>query len=324
MILAGDVGATKTHLALFERSEKKKWIADQKYKSGHYESLSAIIKQFLSSNPAKIERACFGVPGAVIDGKCNPTNLPWVVETQKLSKELGIPVVFLINDLEANAYGISCLGAEELYPLNEGKKHGGNQAIISAGTGLGEAGIFWNGNGYLPFATEGGHGTFSPENEVEFSLYRYLKREFEHVSFERILSGSGLYRIYRFLIDTELEIEKEDVKKAFKESEPPRVITERAMKGTDPACERALELFVGIYGSEAGNLALKMLAIGGVYIGGGIAPKILAKLKEGPFMKRFSAKGRMHSFLSNIPIRVILNENTALLGAAEYVRKMDR
>lgn len=318
MILAGDVGATKTHLALFEKSEKRKWTADEKYKSAHHESLSAIIKQFLTAHPAKIERACFGVPGVVIDGKCNPTNLPWVVDAQMLSNELGIPSVFLINDLEANAYGIGCLHAEELFTLNKGKSHSGNQAIISAGTGLGEAGIFWNGNTHIPFATEGGHGTFAPENDVEAALYRYLKKEFEHVSFERILSGSGLYRIYQFLIDSELEIEKEDVKKAFKESEPPRVITEMAMKGTDAACKRALQLFVSIYGSEAGNLALKMLAMGGIYIGGGIAPKILAELKEGQFMKRFVAKGRMHSFLSNIPIKVVLNENTALLGAANY------
>ncbi len=318
MILAGDVGATKTHLALFELGEERKWIADEKYKSTDYDSLTAIIKKFLSGKNAKIARACFGVPGAVIHGKCHPTNLPWLTEETKIADALNIPLVRLINDLEANAHGILCLYPQEFYVLNAGAAQEGNQALISAGTGLGAAGLFWNGIEQIPFATEGGHASFAPESELETSLQKYLSNEFGHVSFERILSGTGLYRIYRFLIDSGLESMKEPIKM---EPAAPKIITEKALNGTCKACKKALEMFVDIYGSEAGNLALKLFAVGGVYIGGGIAPKILPALKEGEFMKRFSAKGRMQSLLSQIPIKVILNENTALLGAAAYVRK---
>lgn len=321
MILGGDVGATKTHLALFEIKDKRKWVADEKFKSREHESLIAIVRQFLSKHSAKIEKVCFGVPGVVINGRCHPTNLPWVVEADEISKELGIKSVQLINDLEANAYGIGCLSPDELVILNQGKKLNGNQAIISAGTGLGQAGIFWNGSEHIPFATEGGHASFAPVNEIEISLLQYLKKEFDHISFERILSGSGLVRLYQFLIESGHETEKEDLKKAIKEGDSPRMITDFGSRGVSRACKKALQLFVSIYGSEAGNLAMKMLAIGGLYIGGGIAPKILKEMKEGEFMRRFTAKGRMKTFLSEIPVSVIMNENTALLGTAEYARK---
>ncbi|HSX04354.1 MAG TPA: glucokinase [Rhabdochlamydiaceae bacterium] len=318
MILAGDVGATKTHLALFEKGEQRKFFADEKFKSTEFESLTAIIKKFLENRSVKIEKACFGVPGVVINGKCHPTNLPWLVDEKKISDSTKIPTVRLINDLEANAYGIGCLYPQEFYTLNTGIVHEGNQALISAGTGLGEAGLFWSGERHIPFATEGGHCSFAPENELELALQKYLKREFTHVSFERILSGLGLYRVYQFLIDSGLESAKESIKM---DVDAPKKITEKALNGTCRACKRALEVFVGIYGSETGNLALKHFAVGGIYIGGGIAPKILPALKEGEFMKRFSAKGRMQALLSTIPIKIILNENTALLGAAEYARK---
>lgn len=321
MILGGDVGATKTHLALFEKGDKRKWASNEKYKSIEHGSLSVIVRNFLSKHSAKIESACFGVPGVVIDGKCHPTNLPWVVEAEILSKEIGIPHVFLINDLEANAHGITCLSPNELFVLNKGKKQNGNQAIISAGTGLGEAGIFWDGKSHHPFATEGGHESFAPVNEIEIALLQYLKREFAHVSFERILSGSGLLRVYQFLVETGVETEKEDLKKAIKEGDSPRMITDFAIRGVSKVCKKALQLFVSIYGSEAGNLAMKMFSIGGMYIGGGIAPKILDEMKAGEFMRRFTAKGRMQHFLSEIPVSIILNENTALLGTAEYARK---
>ncbi len=318
MILAGDVGATKTHLALFENGEDRKWIADEKYKSSEHASLSEMIHQFLQGKNVNIERACFGVPGVVIDGKCHPTNLPWLVDEKKIGDAIRIPFVRLINDLEANAHGILCLYPQEFYTLNTGLVRAGNQALISAGTGLGEAGLFWNGQAHIPFATEGGHASFAPENEIEMELQRYLKREFAHVSFERILCGQGLYLVYRFLIDSGLEVAKESIKK---DANAPKEITEKALKNSCPACKRALDFFVAIYGSEASNLALKLFAVGGIFIGGGIAPKILPALKAGVFMERFSAKGRMHAFLSAIPIKVILNENTALLGAAAYVKK---
>jgi glucokinase len=322
MILAGDVGGTKTHLALFPEKEERNWISDAKFQSGKYENLRSIISEFLTDNPGhEIKKACFGIAGPVQDRKCKATNLPWTVDARVIEKEIKIPSCSLINDLEANAYGIQCLHEEEFFVLNEGKKSGGNRALISAGTGLGEAGIFWDGTHHHPFACEGGHCSFSPENDLEIKLLGYLKKRYDHVSFERLLSGPGLYHIYQFLIEEKLEKETESVKKAFETEDPPKVITEMGMKSANSACMRALDMFVSIYGSEAANLALKMLAVGGVFIGGGIAPKILNELKEGAFMKRFIQKGRFTSLLLGIPVKVILNSHTALFGAGYYARK---
>lgn len=322
MILAGDIGGTKTHLALFEEGGGRNWIVGAKYPSSKYESLLNIVKHFLSEHSdVKVVRSCFGVAGPVQEGKCKATNLPWIVDANEIAKENGIEKVFLINDLEANAYGINSLKEDEFYVLNEGKEHKGNCALIAAGTGLGEAGIYWNGKEQVPFACEGGHCSFSPENDLEIKLLRYLKKQYDHVSFERILSGPGVYNIYRFLIDEGIEVEEEEVKKAFQKEDPAKVITERGMKNMSQVCSRVLDIFVSIYGSEAANLALKMLAVGGLFIGGGIAPKILNELKEGSFMKRFIQKGRFTSLLLGIPVKVVLNENTALLGAAYYARK---
>ncbi|NGX36924.1 MAG: Glucokinase [Chlamydiae bacterium] len=322
MILAGDIGGTKTHLALFEEEEKSKWVLDEKFKSADHDSLRSIVKQFLADHPEhQVEKACFGIAGPVKDRKCKATNLPWIVDADLIEKEANIPSVSLINDLEANAFGIQCLDEDEFFSLNEGEKHAGNAALISAGTGLGEAGLFWDEKRYHPFACEGGHCSFAPENDLEIQLLRYLRKQYDHISVERVLSGPGLHRLYKFLIDAGLEKEKEEVKKAFEKTDPAYVITKMGMSGACPACSRALDLFVSIYGSEAANLALKMLSIGGLYIGGGIAPKILNELKEGGFMKRFIQKGRFTSLLLAIPVKVVLNENTALLGASHYARE---
>ncbi|MDN3506073.1 MAG: glucokinase [Simkaniaceae bacterium] len=319
VILAGDIGGTKTHLALFEEGEKR---FDAKFKSSEHENLRSIVKEFLGANPGyPVERACFGIAGPIQDRKCKATNLPWIIDADLMEREVGIAHVSLINDLEANAFGINCLKGDEFFTLNEGKKHEGNAALISAGTGLGEAGLYWDGKEYHPFACEGGHCSFAAENEIEYRLWKYLRKQYDHVSFERILSGPGLTNVYRFLIDEGLEKEEEHVKKAMEEADPSYVITEMGMKSMSVACERALDLFVSIYGSEAANLALKMLSVGGLYIGGGIAPKILNELAEGSFMKRFVQKGRFTSLLLGIPVKVVLNEHTALLGAAYYAQK---
>lgn len=321
MILAGDIGGTKTHLALFHDEEKRVWVADEKFISVEHANLHSIVKKFLEKHPeSKVDYACFGIAGPIKNQKCRATNLPWIIDAAIIAKETKIPHVRLINDLEANAFGINCLEKDELYVLNAGSDYPGNKALISAGTGLGEAGIFWDGKKLHPFACEGGHCSFAPENDLEIDLFRYLKKQYDHVSFERVLSGPGLYHIYRFLIDSGLERESDEVRIMMQEKDPPKVITEMGMKNTCPVCMRALECFVAIYGSEAGNLALKMFAIGGVYLGGGIAPKILNELREGNFMKRFITKGRFTSLLLGIPVRVVLNENTALLGAAYYAR----
>jgi glucokinase len=278
------------------------------------------VKEFLESAGApKIERACFGIAGPVRNGKVQLTNLSWNVEAELLEEELRLGSASLINDLEANGHGISELRAADFHTLNVGERTSpGNAAIISAGTGLGEAGMFWDGQRHQPFACEGGHADFAPRTELDAELFEWLRARFHHVSWEKVLSGPGLYNIYEFLRDTNRGEETPPVAEAMTKGDPAAVISEAAMSGTSLRCAMALDLFVTYYGAEAGNLALKMMATGGVYIGGGIAPKILARLEQERFMASFTGKGRMRSLLAGMPIKVILNPKTALLGAAHY------
>lgn len=321
MILAGDIGGTKTHLILFDKEEKER-IKEQKYASKEYATLSEILKDFLSGYEKEVTTMSLGIAGPVVDRCCRATNLPWVVEADELARKHKIPHVYLINDLEANAYGLKSLSEDEFYTLNEGRKVVGNAALIAAGTGLGEAGIYWDGKKHIPFATEGGHCEFAPESEREIELLRYLKRKYQHVSYERILSGSGFYSLYRFFVEIEGDEESEEVEVlAEQKKDPAKLIHDKGLAKESKACEKALELFVSIYGAEAGNLALKMMATSGVYVGGGIAPKIIELLKEGSFMKAFIDKGRFAELLSQIPVKVILNENTALLGAIQFAQE---
>ena len=319
MIIAGDVGGTNVRLAYFDSKLKRDPSHLEKYASRDFSDFSSLLKKFIGVLEGKqVKAACFGVAGPVSQGRCQATNLPWVIDANSLQQELGIPNVWLINDLEANAWGLPVLEPQEFLILNPGIEREGNAALISAGTGLGEAGLYWNGQKHLPFACEGGHCGFAPTDEEEIELWRYLKKEFEHVSYERVLSGSGIYHIYRFLIDTQREKEPPSLKGIEDQKEPQKLITEMALKKQCPACEHTLHLFSSIYGGEAGNMALKMLATHTVYVGGGIAPRISSILKEGNFMKAFVDKGRFMPMLSNIPVKVILNDQTALLGAARY------
>ncbi len=322
--LAGDIGGTKTHLALYkEEQEEVTCVKEEKFSSKKYPNLRLIVKEFLKETNEEIGKACFGIAGPVKKGKSKATNLPWLVESDMISNELLIEKVFLINDLEANAYGLNMLKPDEFYVLNIGDKDAeGNRVLVSAGTGLGEAGIFFNGRKHLPFACEGGHVDFAPRNDIEDSLLRFLRKKFVHVSYERILSGPGLYNVYQFIIETKVEGEKEEVLKEIAAGDSPRLISEKGLSGESRACRKALELFISIYGSEAGNVALKMLALGGVYIGGGIAPKLLSMIKEGDFLDSFKRKGRFSDLLGGIPIRVVLNDKTALLGAMYYAKHM--
>ena len=313
MYLIGDIGGTKTHLALVE--ENGKMAKDYKFPSKDYPHLLAIIEEFLQSSKDTIDKACFGIAGPVKNGRCQATNLPWVVDTKELSKSLNIPFVHLMNDLEANAWGINVLKDDQLCILNKGSEEGGNRCLISAGTGLGEAGIYYDGKGHLPFATEGGHTDFGPRNDIEIQLLQYLIQKYGHVSSERILSGPGLANVYCFLI----EVKKEKKSFDYKEDELPKLVSEKGLSGECQTCKLALDLFVSLYGAAAGNLALKFLALGGVYVGGGIAPKILPRLKEGGFMESFIDKGRFSELLKSIPVRVILEENTALIGTRYYL-----
>jgi glucokinase len=230
--------------------------------------------------------------------------------------------VDLINDLEANAWGLRCLSREEFYTLNPGVQVSANQALISAGTGLGEAGLYWDGKSHRPFPSEGGHCGFAPTNSLEDELLLYLRKQFGHVSYERIVSGSGLHQLYRFLIDSGKEKEDPAITALMLQMDPAKVVTEKGKSGECTACRRACQMFMGIYGSESGNLALKMLALGGLFIGGGIAPHFLDFFKEGGFMKAFCDKGRFFTLLKDIPVKVVLNDKTALLGAARFAQEL--
>lgn len=323
-ILAGDIGGTKTHLAIFDENDLRKKIFEKKYASADHAGFLSIVQDFLSSFPSQegvVKKACFGVAGPVQKGKCKATNLPWIIDAGEIAKASSLSTVVLLNDLEANAYGISLLKEDEFFVLNEGIKKEGNCALIAAGTGLGEAGMFWDGVQHIPFACEGGHADFAPRDELEMELLRYLIEKYGHVSYEQVVSGPGIYQLYRFLVDMHLEEEDPEVRAAFSSSDPPKVITQLAVEGKDMLAERAVDWFISLYGAEAGNLALKFLAVGGVYIGGGLAPRLVSLLQRGDFIRSFVDKGRFAKLLSEIPIRIILNNETPLLGAAFYITK---
>jgi glucokinase len=302
MILAGDVGGTSTRLALFEAGAREP-SALEVYASGEHSGLEEMVADFLGRHPAQVSGASFGVAGPVYGGQVDMTNLAWPVDGRGLAAALGLPAVSLLNDLEANAMGIAGLTERDFAVLNGGDPTAvGNAAVISAGTGLGQAGLYWDGARHHAFATEGGHADFAARNELEDDLRRFLAEEYGgHVSYERVCSGMGLENIYRFLTGSALD---------------PADISTRALEGSDEAATKALDMMVSIYGSQAGNLALTLMATGGVYVGGGIAPRILPKLEEGGFMRAFVDKGRFRDLLEQIPVRVILNDKTALLGAA--------
>lgn len=318
MILAGDIGGTKTNLGLFEAAGGALTSRNQQsFRSNRYQGLEAIVDEFLSAaaQPA-VSAACFGVAGPVVDGRSVTPNLPWVVESATLARRLGLDSVALINDLEATAHGIGELKPEEFATLNEGSPEIGNAALIAAGTGLGSASLFWDGKKHVPSASEGGHMDFAPRDQLEARLLAYLMDKHGHVSVERVLSGPGLFNIYDFLRSTGYAKESPNVVERFKQNDPSSVVANAALAGECELCEKALDMFAGIYGAAAGNIALLVKAVAGVYVGGGIAPKILEKLKDGTFMRAFTAKGRLASLLEAIPVRVILNDKTALLGAA--------
>jgi glucokinase len=318
MILAGDIGGTSTRLAAFEIHDSRLvTIAEEVFPSRKFNGLEEIAAAFVVPRNLKIDRACFGIAGPVQNGSVKTPNLAWTVETAQLARTLGLPTVSLINDLEANAYGVAALDPSEFVVLSEGVAGAvGNIAIISAGTGLGEAGLYWDGKQHQPFACEGGHTDFAPRTEIETELFTWLRAKFGHVSYERVLSGPGLLNIYQFLCDTGKGKPSAEVASEMARRDPSAAISRAALAGTDPLCIQALDLFVGFYGAEAGNLALKIMSRGGVYVGGGIAPKILEKIKGTIFIEAFLDKGRMRPLLEAMPVRVIMNEKTALLGAA--------
>lgn len=322
MILAGDVGGTKVDLALYSFEHGRlTQVREKRFHAKDFIGLEDIVRTFLiESGDPEVTAGCFGVPGPVRGGRLKLTNLPWVLDSRELSLALKIDHLFLINDLEANGYGIPELSPEQIYELSPGAPGSvGNRGLVSAGTGLGEATLVWNGKMHVPMASEGGHCDFSARNEVEIELLRYLQRTLKgRVSFERVVSGLGMGNIYTFLRDEKGLEEPDWLKERMLVEDSNAVINELAESGTNELCIRTLEMFVSAYGAEAGNLALKVLSVGGMYLGGGIAPKIVKKLRQGEFMKAFTDKGRLSDLLVQMPVRVILESRCALMGAAAY------
>lgn len=319
MLLAGDVGGTKTNLALYSAETGLEPQHEATFKSSKYPSLKAVIAEFLSDTKATIERVVVGVPGPVVNGESTTTNLPWTIAEDSLREALDLDQVKLLNDLEATGYGVPHLGSDDLHVLNDVEPRSGTKAVVAPGTGLGEAILFFQRGHYHVIPSEGGHTDFAPTNLFQIELLRYLLGKFNHVSYERICSGMGLPFIYQYLNENRYAPELSKVAKALRKvDDPTPVIVENAMSGECELCMATLDTFVAILGAEAGNLALKVMATGGVYLGGGIPPRIVSKLKDGTFMAAFVHKGRFADTLAQIPVYVILNPGTALLGAAAY------
>jgi glucokinase len=320
-LLAGDIGGTKTNLAIFSsQAGPRAPLAESIFLSARYLSLEALVREFLTQTDLEVVRASFGVAGPVVAGRAKVTNLPWVMEERQLQEALRLSSVRLLNDLEAIAHAVPFLEAADLHTLNEGQPApGGAIAIIAPGTGLGEAFLTWDGSRYRAHASEGGHTDFAPTNALEVGLLRYLLGRFEHVSYERVCSGGGLPNIYAYLRDSGYAEEPAWLAEQLASVEDPNPIIVNAALHGERLCElcvATLNTFVSILGTEAGNLALKVLAIGGVYLGGGIPPRILPALEQGRFMEAFRRKGRMSDLLAQVPVHVILNPKVALLGAA--------
>ncbi|SLM47571.1 Glucokinase [Nitrospira japonica] len=351
MILAGDIGGTKTHLALFDwKDERTEPIRTESFPSKEYASLEEILEEFLTPRtpsaapleiaaptagsgepsvssmppePTRITAACFGVAGPVIQNYSRTTNLPWVLDGDALAKRFDIPAVRLLNDLEATAHGILLLRPEELHTLNAGTPPTHRQAIalIAAGTGLGESILFWDGARYQPMPSEGGHTDFAPNNDNEIDLLRHVRSHYLHVSYERVLSGPGIHAIYEYVRDTKKN-EPTWLAEKIAAGDPAAEIAAAGLKGQAEIATQTLDMFASIFGAEAGNLALKAMTLNGVYVGGGIAPKLLPKLTDGAFMRGFTNKGRYKRLMSTIPVYIVLNDRTGLIGAAATAARL--
>ncbi|MBN1261961.1 MAG: glucokinase [Anaerolineae bacterium] len=328
MLLAGDIGGTKTNLAIYDPEQGiREPLFAETFPSGNFPTLEALVRKFLESVDAPITRVCFGVAGPVVGGRATITNLPWVLDEHGLRRALGVEAVFLINDLTSIAYAVPFLEQSDFRSLNEGRPvPGGAIAVIAPGTGLGEAFLTWGGAHYLAHPSEGGHADFAPVGDTQIEMLTYLKDKFEHVSYERICSGMGLPNIYAFLRDTGRYEEPPWLAEALaKAKDPtPEIVNAALDKERECAlCRATLDIFVSVLGSEAGNLALKVLSTGGIFLGGGIPPRILAALEHGQFMNAFLRKGRLSHLLAPMPVAVILNSKAPLLGAAHYALEAD-
>ncbi len=324
MILAADVGGTKTLMGLFERSGKKlRAVREASFPSQGFASFEAMVGEFLGAGRARLDGIAVGVAGPVVGGRSQVVNLHWPVDERRLARRLGVQGVRVINDLEATAWGIPALSGRQLASLTPRmRSRPGNAALIAAGTGLGMALLCWDGERHWPTASEGGHQQFGPRDALEIELVRHLLGIHGRVSIERVVAGPGLSAIYRFLVESGRARETPAMSRFLAgASDPNAAIARAGLEGADSAARRALDLFVSIYGAAAGDLALVARAVGGVYVGGGIAPKILSKLRSGEFLRSFRAKGRLQPLVEQIPVRVILEPRTALWGAAAYAKE---
>ncbi|MGH2442960.1 MAG: glucokinase [Chloroflexota bacterium] len=320
-LLAGDIGGTKTVLAVFsDRLDVRKPLAQSVFSSAKFPSLEAMVREFLHDTGSRVQRASFGVAGPVVDGTARVTNLPWVMDEKRLSDSLSIPRVTLLNDLEAIAHGVPYLEAKDTHSLNTGRAiEDGTLAVVAPGTGLGEGFLTWEGRRYRVHASEGGHADFAPVDELQLELLRYLLARDEHVSYERVCSGIGIPNIFAFLRDRgKDEVPGDLAQNVDSASDPTPVIVQAGLASEHGICASTLDIFVAILGAEAGNMALKVMATGGVYLGGGIPPRVLKLLQKPRFMESFLSKGRFNSLLRDIPVHVILHPQIALLGAAYH------
>jgi glucokinase len=318
IILAGDIGGTNTRLGIFSRSERRPELeAFRSYSSRDASRLEDILERFMKTTEVSISGACFGIAGPVVKGRSQITNLPWTVSEEQLKKRFNWPQVRLINDVSALAHGVAVLGAKDLHTLSEGEPiSGGPKGLIAPGTGLGMALLVPSDDRFVVLPSEGGHSDFAPTNKIESRLWKHLHQSMRHVSLERLLSGPGLVNIYNWLCKIERMDEPQWLADMMKAGDPARVICETALKKRTPICVKALDVFISIFGSVAGNLALIGWTRAGIYLGGGIAPQILPELKNGLFIKSFTNKGRFQESMQRIPVYAILNEQAPLLGAA--------
>src|SRR5437762_7809372 len=321
MILAGDIGATRVLLAAYQKEGSQlQCVVQRLYKTQDHSGIAEVLKDFVNTEGVPVHAACFGVAGPVRAGKSKISNLEWTIDSRELASQLKLASVGLLNDLEAYAYGVDALASTDFITLSEGAEDAeGNRVVISARTGLGLAGLYWDGFRHHPFACEGGHSDFAPRNELEMELLGYLQKKYGRISCERILSGPGIKNIYDFLRDTKKEDEPQWLREQISGApDPPALISQIALENKSSICDRTLSIFVSIYGAETGNCALHFMATGGIFIGGSIAAKIVPKMKDPLFMQSFLNKGRMEPLLKEMPVKIVLNDDSGIIGAARY------
>lgn len=320
-LLVGDIGGTKTALGVAQTDGETVTLTEpRRYPSAAFDSLGQIVRRYLGETGLICRFATFAVAGPIQNRRCETTNLPWILDADELEQSFGFAGVYLLNDLEAVAWGVDALGPHDVAVIHPGDESAGNACVVAAGTGLGQAGLYWDGVRHHAFATEGGHTDFAPADDLEFALLTHLKTRFGRVSWERVVSGMGIANLYEFLLTHHGNEPPVWLRKAIEEGgDTAAAVAQAAADGRCPLCIETMNLFLRLYGREAGNMALKQMALGGVFLGGGIALKNLSALRNGQFLEGFFDKGRMEPLMRRMPVRVILQPHTPLLGAARFM-----